>query len=227
MPQNTPMTSQQILTFTKYIRRHELARLLVQYELFKMSQTVKGSIVECGVYLGSGVLAWGKLAECLEPYNFLRKIVGFDTFEGFPSIANEDLGGNASAAKIGHLDPKYDTFAEIQECIADFNSTRLLSHQDKIILVKGDATRTIPEYLSTNPHLLVSLLYLDFDIYEPTKIALQHFLPRMPKGAIVAFDELNDPKWPGETAALLEILDLRDYSLQSFPFEPHISYIQL
>jgi hypothetical protein len=37
----------------------------------------------------------------------------------------------------------------------------------------------------------VSLLYLDLDIYEPTKTALHYLLPKMMKGSIVAFDELN------------------------------------
>ena len=71
---------QRSLYFTKYARRHELARFMVQHELFKKIQNVKGSIVECGVYQGAGVMAWAKLAETLEPYNFLRKVYGFDTF---------------------------------------------------------------------------------------------------------------------------------------------------
>ena len=34
-------------------------------------------------------------------------------------------------------------------------------------------------------------------------IALKNFISRMPKGAIIAFDELNNKNWPGETVALL------------------------
>ena len=45
----------------------------------------------------------------------------------------------------------------------------------------------------------MSLLFIDCDLYEPTRAALRAFLPRMPKGAIVAFDELDNPIWPGET----------------------------
>jgi hypothetical protein len=71
------------------------------------------------------------------------------------------------------------------------------------------------------------LLYLDFDLYEPTLLALKEFLPRMPRGAIIAFDELHDPKWPGETVALLEEFNLNRYRLESFPFEPHISWITI
>ena len=49
----------------------------------------------------------------------------------------------------------------------------------------------------------MSLLFLDFDLYEPTKAALEQFVPRMPRGAVLAFDELDNPIWPGETKALL------------------------
>ena len=218
---------ERFLNFTKYARRHELARFIVQYELFKKTQQVKGSIVECGVYQGAGVMAWAKLSETLEPYNFLRKIYGFDTFVGFPSVSSADTKGDATLAKVGYLNPDYDVFAEIKDCIAEFDETRLLKHQEKITLVKGDAKQTIPAFLKDNPHVLVSLLYLDFDLYEPTLLALKEFSPRMPRGAIIAFDELHDPKWPGETVALLEALDLNRYRLESFPFEPHISWITI
>jgi hypothetical protein len=204
-----------------------MARLLVQYELFKKIKDIKGSIVECGVYLGGGVMTWAKIAETLEPYNFLRKIYGFDTFEGFVSVHSEDLTGSGAVAEVGRLKPEYDSLAEIKECIAEFDKTRLLKHEDKIILIKGDATKTIPSFIENNKHVLVSLLYLDFDLYEPTLLALKEFLPRMPKGSIIAFDELNDPKYPGETQALLEILHINQHRLESLPFEPHISWITL
>lgn len=213
--------------FTKYVRRQELARFMVQYELFKKIQSVKGSIVECGVYHGSGVMAWAKLAETLEPVNFLRKIYGFDTFDGFPSVTASDTIGDAAIAKVGYLSSDFDVLADIRNCIAEFNETRLLKHQDKITLIKGDAMQTIPAFIKENTHVIISLLYLDFDLYEPTLLALREFIPRMPRGAVIAFDELHDPKWPGETAALLEALDLNRYRLESFPFEPHISWITI
>ena len=86
---------------------------------------------------------------------------------------------------------------------------------------------TIPEFLTKHPYMLVSLLYLDFDLYEPTLCALKNILPRMPKGSVIAFDELHDQKWPVETKALLEVLNISDYKLEHFSFEPHISYIIL
>ncbi len=68
---------------------------------------------------------------------------------------------------------------------------------------------------------------MDFDLYEPTKKALEVFLPHMSKGAIICFDELNCPSYPGETMALLEMLDLQRYEINRFPTGPWVSYIKL
>ncbi len=218
-------TRAKLKNFTKYVRRHELARFLVQYQLFEKTKHLKGSVVECGVHEGGGVMTWAKLSEICEPYNYHRKIIGFDTFEGFPSVHQSDLAGRV--AKVGAFKESYDTYDELTRCVADLEATRLLRHQEKVVLVKGDATRTIPEYLEANQHTLVSLLVLDFDIYEPTATALRNFLPRMPKGAIIAFDELNNRDWPGETRALLEAFDLNKYTLECSVYDMHISWLTL
>ena len=68
---------------------------------------------------------------------------------------------------------------------------------------------------------------MDFDLYEPTRVALKHFLPRMPRGAVVAFDELDNPLWPGETQAMLEFLEEYRLRLKRCPFDPYISYAVL
>ncbi len=70
-------------------------------------------------------------------------------------------------------------------------------------------------------------MFLDFDIYEPTKVALDNFLPRISKGGIIAFDQLNNPDWPGETLAYLEKKQLKKYKLENLSFEPNISFIQI
>lgn len=51
-------------------------------------------------------MAWAKFSEILETYNFLRKIYGFDTFAGFPSVAPQDKTGiNEAITKVGYLKP--------------------------------------------------------------------------------------------------------------------------
>ncbi len=216
--------------FEKYARRQAISRFIARYELFKLQMNIKGSIVECGVYKGSGVMGWAKLSSALEPYAFDRKIIGFDTFEGFPNIHQADLEtveskNNDQNIIGGFKEP--NIYEELEELIKVYDENRYLNQFEKVILVKGDATVTIPKYIQDNSHLLISLLFLDFDLYEPTKVALKHFLPRMSKGAILAFDELNNPWWPGETKALLGELNLKDYQINRFSFDPNIAYIIL
>lgn len=216
--------------FEKYVRRQALTRFLARYELFKLQLNVKGSIIECGVHHGGGLMAWAKLSAGLEPFSLDRRIIGFDTFDGFPDIHESDQSEESitnSELRKGGFQTGYNTYDELLNVIRDYDENRFLSQYQKVFLVKGDATITIPQYVRDNPHLLISLLFMDFDLYEPTRVALKHFLPRMPKGAILAFDEVNNPWWPGETQALLQELDVRQYQLKKFPFDPNISYIVL
>jgi hypothetical protein len=218
-------TFEKLENFSKYVRRQKIARFICQYEIFKRQIDVKGSIVECGVHNGGGLMSWAHFSTILEPYNYHREIVGFDTFEGFPDVASQD--GSGENARKGAFSVSYDSYDEITSCISEFDKNRFINEKRKVSLVKGDANLTIPKYLNENQHLLVSLLYLDFDIYQPTVTALKHLLPRIPKGGIIAFDEAHNPNWPGETIALLEQLDIKQHKLECIEFEPNISFIQL
>jgi len=185
--------------------------------MFKHILNVHGSIIECGVAYGSGLMSFATFSAIFEPVNHTRKVIGFDTFEGFPSLSEQDKAGQDPNAKVGGMN--VDSYNEILKCINVFDQNRFIGHINKVELVKGDLTKTAPEYLKNNPHLVVALLYLDLDLYEPTKVAIQTFLPRMPKGAIIVFDELNHPDWPGETVAVLEDIGIRNLRIQRFPFD--------
>ncbi|MEK7080442.1 MAG: TylF/MycF/NovP-related O-methyltransferase [Patescibacteria group bacterium] len=212
--------------FSKYASRQALSRFLAQHELFKMILDVKGSIVECGVFRGSGLMAWAKLSAIYEPVNYHREIIGFDTFAGFPDVDVKDIEGNENvSAKKGGISA--DSYDELKKAIDLYDSNRFLSHIEKVRLVKGDFSETGVKFLEKNQHLVISLLYLDFDIYKPTKEALKMFLPRMPRGSILVLDQINNRNWPGETIALLEELDLNKYTIKNFYYEPDISYIVL
>ena len=215
--------------FEKYVKRQSLSRFMARYELFKLQMQIKGCVVECGVHHGGGVMAWAKLSSALEPYAIDRRIFGFDTFEGFPSVDDKDAGSkdNNEQVKVGGFSTGYDVYQELNDVIAEYNQNRFLNQYDKVFLEKGDACKTIPEFVNKHPYLLISLLFMDFDLYEPTKVALEYFLPRMSKGAILAFDEINNAWWPGETLALLESLDIRNYEIKRFSFDPSIAYIVL
>jgi len=213
--------------FAKYVKRQELGRLLARHQLFQKIADIQGCIVESGVYAGQGLMTWAQLSAILEPVGgVFRHIYGFDTFAGFPGVHKKDLQGSFDL-DWRRGDVKDESFEELNRCIELYDMNRFLDQIPRVTLVKGDFMKTAPKFLKDNPHVLVSMLYLDFDIYEPTKLALELFLPRMPKGSILAFDEINHPFWPGETLALLEMMDLRSIRIQKFPYEVNMSYIVL
>ena len=219
--------TEKLENFPKYVPRQNLARFLARYEIFRMIKDVQGSIVECGVLFGGGLMSFAQLSTILEPYNFQRRIIGFDSFEGFPEISVEDTNGLPDR-KSAHL--KQGGFAapcayeDLQQAIALYDRNRFLNHFPKVQVVKGAFEQTSSQFLEDHPHLVVSCLYLDFDIYAPTKIAIERFYPRIPKGGVVVFDELNEEAFPGETSAVMELLNLNRLRVRRFEFEPRISY---
>lgn len=213
--------------FPKYVSRQSLSKFLVRYEIFKQILTVNGSILDCGVLNGAGLFSFAKLSTIFEPINHTRKVIGFDTFKGFPSVSKQDTDTGVSS----HLHPgglaAGINLKDMENVVELFDSNRNLNHIPKVELVVGDLNITAPEYIKKNPHLIVSLLYLDLDLYEPTKTAIEVFVPKMPKGAIIAFDELNTATFPGETLALVDSLGINNLMLQRSTIDPYISYAVL
>ena len=215
--------SLRLQSFPRHVRRQDVARFLVKYEIFRRSLPVAGSVVECGVFAGSGLFAWLHFSAILEPYNHTRMVIGFDTFQGFPGMSRQDTAtGTSVHLRKGGLASCAGIRDEIEQLVALHDRNRPLGHLPKVELVPGDACRTIPKYVKSHPHLLISLLYLDFDLYDVTKVALRQFYPRIPKGGIIAFDELNCPEYPGETQALLDTLGA--VRLERLPYDPHIAF---
>ena len=173
-------------------------------------------------------MTWAKLSSAFEPYALDRRIFGFDTFEGFTEINDKDVSteGNEQSRK-GGFNTGYDAFAELSELKMEYDQNRFLNQYEKLFLIRGDAVETIPFFVKEHPYLLISLLFLDFDLYKPTKVALENFLPRLGKGSILAFDEINNPWWPGETEAVMECLDIKKNAINRFSFDPNIAYIVL
>jgi len=209
-------------SFPKYTQRQILTRFLAHYDIFKRILSVKGSIIECGVKTGKGLITWAKLSSILEPINISRRIYGFDTFKGYPSISKKDSTFYVNSHKVGDMGSDY--YDELKEIIKIYNSNRPLGHIEKVYLIKGDACKTIPQFIEKNPHILVSLLYINFDIYEPTSTAIKYFYPRIPKGGIIIFGEVDDLIWPGETIAMMEQLGVGNLRLQRIVYEPYMAF---
>ena len=78
--------------------------------------------------------------------------------------------------------------------------------------------QTVPRYIEENPGLRISLLHLDLDLYEPTKVALEYLYPKVVPGGAVILDEYGMEGFPGESAAFDEYFGDNRPVLKKFPF---------
>src|SRR5688500_9410405 len=148
--------------FPVFTPRFNLARFLAHYELFKQIVDVPGAIVDVGVYRGASTFTWAKLCEIFCPTDVRKRVYGFDTFAGFPSLS----------AAAGAENPLHDVRAggyaagstieeDLRLAREAMNHDRHLSHIERIELLKGDVGRTIPDFVREQGQgLRVALLNL-------------------------------------------------------------------
>lgn len=204
-----------------FLTRQTLSRILFMQKLYEMVVPVHGVVMEFGVRWGQNLALFSALRGMHEPFNYNRKIIGFDTFAGFPSVSAED--GEKVAA--GDYSVTRGWKEQLEGILQFHEQNAPIPHKRKFELVQGDASATVPAYLKRQPETIVALAYFDFDIYQPTKDCLEAILPHVTKGSVIAFDELNCAEFPGETLAVKKVLGLSRYAIRRDPLNPLISYI--
>lgn len=208
-----------------FLSSKSLSRVLFFYEIYKKILHTHGIIVEFGVRWGQTLSILSALRGIFEPFNRHRKIVGFDTFAGFKGMSDKDgalcktVDGSFSVSE--NYQQYLETLLGLQEALNP------IPHLKKFELVRGNAMETIPAYLKRQPETIVSLAIFDFDIYQPTKAALEAIKPHLFKGSVLVFDELADDIFPGETVALREVFNLSDLKIERLPMTARVSYVVL
>lgn len=199
-------------------RRVNFAKHLTHIELFKKQIDLPGSIVELGVFKGASLLTFAKLCEIFCPGDTLKKVIGFDTFSGFPKLNEKDGKENIKRdLKPGGFNAgEFET--TLRQLIDITQQDSMIPRFQRIHLVRGDVVETVPEYVKQNPGLRISLLHLDMDIYEPTLTALKHLYPLVVPGGVVLLDEYGMDGFPGESAAFDEYFGSNRPVLKKFPF---------
>lgn len=205
-----------------FLNSKNLSRILFMNYLYQQIIDIQGIIIEFGVRWGQNMSLFAALRGIYEPFNRQRKIVGFDTFKGFPTISEKD--GKSKLMKKG-ADSVTENYANYLTKVLEFQEKdNPLSHIKKYKLVAGDAVIEIDRYLKEHPETIISLAYFDFDLYEPTKKCLEVIRPYLVKGSVLGFDELNDPDSPGETVALKEVFGLGNMRLKRYRYASRVSY---
>jgi hypothetical protein len=156
---------------------------------------IPGCLVECGVAAGAQL---GAMQTQLLARGETRWMYGFDSFEGIPIASVED------DQQPGIPGPKpFIVYSDKRELLKSSGITVHGLEQvqarikrwfprawDTIVLVKGWFQDTLPMYVSVFKRLGgIALLRLDGDLYESTKVSLEHLFPLLNAGGILIVDD--------------------------------------
>ena len=209
---NLKLTSTQISNLT--ISRLNLTRILYYNKIYQHILGKPGVIMEFGVQYGLALSNLIRLRGIYEPYNYHRKIIGFDTFKGFTNkLTNYEKKLNWKKGDYGvakNFEETLEELLNLEEYIAPIN------HIKKFELIKGDASKTIKKYLKNNSQTVIGMAIFDMDVFHPTKKVLEIIKPRLFKGSVLVFDEMNFKPFPGETLAVMETIGLNNLKFNSF-----------
>ena len=189
-----------------------IGKMLAHNELYKKIINLSGAVVELGVFKGASLCRFAMLRNLYE-INSSRKIIGFDTFAGFPDTEYDD---DKYFPKLHNDISASITKEKLYESLDERNLNNAIE------LIEGDITKTVPEYVKNNPALKISLLNLDTDVYEPAVTALEYLYPCVCNGGVVIID--NYAQVPGETKVIDEYFKDNNLIISKFPYSPTPSY---
>tara|TARA_B100001123_G_C15338872_1_gene1033933 strand:+ start:5441 stop:6157 length:717 start_codon:yes stop_codon:yes gene_type:complete len=194
--------------FGLYSGGETIARELAVYEIIKETIDVPGHMAEFGSHIGANLLFMAKCLEILQPKS-PKELYSFDSFEGLQTYADED------SKKSKKFKSKY---VGNEELLRKF--IKLHGFEEWVHIVKGDILESLEKFIDKNKHVMFSLIYLDVDLYLPTKKILHCCDPIMSQGGIIVFDEAFYELWQGETVALKEFLSetSSQYKMNTIPF---------
>ena len=182
-----------------------IKKLLARYEVFKKAMKVPGDIVECGVFKGSGFMYWLKLIKLFASQE-QRMVIGFDTFKSF----SDSLLDYEKKSAQSFVNEAFFEGVDPEEIIDNAKSGGFLNSQ----LIAGDVLETIPKYKKDNPGFRISLLHLDLDTYQGTKIVLENFYDLVTPGGIILLDEYGKRGW-GESDAVDEFFKNKNKTIHA------------
>lgn len=184
---------------------------VVDLALQLVADGVKGDFVETGTHKGGCSMLMAMVAMMTCPYTSVgvRRLYGYDSFEGFPAPTLMDNATNkvktANMAALNISDRKQyagfvNTTGGYKVVRENFIATLVhaLEVPDEVVrsseqwkLIKGFFKDTVPHH----PKRPIALLRLDGDMYSSTMDSLTNLYPKVSPGGYVIIDDYGC--WPG------------------------------
>src|SRR3954469_22686452 len=149
----SPIPPEQMLTNPGlFMRSTILAKILYLNELYSRIVMQPGIIMEFGVWWGQNLALFESFRGVLEPYNYMRKIIGVDTFSGYSKPTAADGTHELVAEGQYSVSENYEQF--LTELLEYHEQENVMSHVTKFELLKGDAPVVTEEYLQRHPETI-------------------------------------------------------------------------
>ena len=171
-----------------------------------ITNKIEGDLVECGVWKGGSAML---MALMLKKHGIMdKKIHLYDTFEGMSEPSSIDKTINAvNASTLLSKQKKenersvwcYSPMEEVTKTLFSIGYP-----QKNLIFVKGKVEDTLLEQVPAK----ISLLRLDTDWYESTKIELQILYPLLSEKGVLIIDDFG--YWEGAQKAVMEYFTQND-----------------
>lgn len=167
---------------------------------------IPGDFVECGVWRGGSVMAMASQLVRMGVTD--RQIWLYDTFTGMTAPTDHDVEAASGTRARDLLATTSPGDGNNIWCIADKadverNIASTTYPTSRFTLIGGDVAETLLEHVPTT----ISLLRLDTDWYESTRISLEVLYPRLAVGGVCILDDYGH--WQGARRAVDEYFEVR------------------
>ena len=177
---------------------------IIQSIKYIKNENIDGDIIESGVFKGGNLILFKKM---IDELSLNKKIYAYDPFEGMPNpgkydkdLKDVDASSIYDKKKSEEISWNFSSLEEVKKNISKF---KIDTNKD-FFFIKGKVENTLR--INSNLPNKISLLRLDTDFYNSTKIELEILYPKLVKGGVLIIDDYGH--WKGSKKAVDEYFKL-------------------
>lgn len=212
------------------IAHPEESSLRRYFELLERTKGIPGAVLELGVAQGASLITTSLL---LEDSDDIRRVVGIDTFSGFPDTSHYDdldffeelfsraliseehlemvrhnrslVGARGGGLSARNISSSGDFSATSFDLVA--SKLRSLELEDRVKLISGKVEEVLESEL---PGESFSVVLFDTDLYASYAEGLPLVYDKLSPGGWIYLDEYFSLKFPGPRLAVSQVLPMLD-----------------